>query len=272
MWQLYKRHPGFVLGFHGCDQEVGEAILSGKSKQAGSNNNYDWLGPGMYFWEGNPERARQFAIQAASSNPLVSKGRVYKPFVVGAIIDLGLCFNLLDSDALAELAQAYRALSSAHKSQCSIMPENKHGPDLSARFLDCAVIKSMQKLRADAGHPAYDTIRGAFWEGGPLYPGAGFSKHAHMQIAVVSQDSIRGYFRPIESADPLPAKKSSSKKRAGASSSTKAKASAKKKARHRATSKKAATHPAPPKPVASKKTSHTKHSKTKRSSASVPHR
>ncbi len=27
MWELYKTQPSFVLGFHGCDEEVGRAVI-----------------------------------------------------------------------------------------------------------------------------------------------------------------------------------------------------------------------------------------------------
>lgn len=30
IWSAYEYQPSFVLGFHGCDEEVGEAILCGK--------------------------------------------------------------------------------------------------------------------------------------------------------------------------------------------------------------------------------------------------
>jgi hypothetical protein len=29
-----------------------------------SNNDYDWLGPGIYFWEANPLRGLEFAEEA----------------------------------------------------------------------------------------------------------------------------------------------------------------------------------------------------------------
>ena len=60
---------------------------------------------GIYFWEDNPQRALDFARQAAE-NPKMTKGRVKKPFVLGAIIDLGVCCNLFDSAALAELGES----------------------------------------------------------------------------------------------------------------------------------------------------------------------
>jgi hypothetical protein len=45
--------------------------------------------------------------------------------------------------------------------------------------------------------PSYDTVRGAFWEGGPIYPDARIEKKNHVQICVRNADSIIGYFRPI---------------------------------------------------------------------------
>lgn len=52
---MHRLSSSFVLGYHGCDQSVGEALLRGEPFRI-SNNDYDWLGPGVYFWEANPER------------------------------------------------------------------------------------------------------------------------------------------------------------------------------------------------------------------------
>ena len=45
--------------------------------------------------------------------------------------------------------------------------------------------------------PAYDTVRGAFWEGEPLYPSAGFKRKNHVQLCVRRPDCIKGYFRVL---------------------------------------------------------------------------
>jgi hypothetical protein len=42
VWDIYKRRPGLVLGFHGCDKTTGEAILTGKTTLKKSANDYDW--------------------------------------------------------------------------------------------------------------------------------------------------------------------------------------------------------------------------------------
>jgi hypothetical protein len=76
--------------------------------------------------------------------------------------------------------------------------------------LDCAVINMVHELRAVTRtgewqtanpetpplHP-YDTVRGAFWEGGPIYPGARIERKNHVQICVRDSANIIGYFRPI---------------------------------------------------------------------------
>jgi hypothetical protein len=39
----------FVLGFHGCDEAVGESVLAGRQNLVPSTNPHDWLGHGIYF-------------------------------------------------------------------------------------------------------------------------------------------------------------------------------------------------------------------------------
>jgi hypothetical protein len=205
-YEIYRRLPGIVLGFHGCDESVGEALLCGKTKHLrASSNEYDWLGSGIYFWENDPKRAFEFA-QEAVNNPHLTTGKISTPFVVGAVIDLGLCLNLLDRMALDEIVRAYDLLAKAHELAEIKLPENK-GQDRGARYLDRAVLEllhesrtRMNSRRKTKGKFApYDTVRGAFWEGGELYPNAGIGKKSHIQIAVRNPKCIKGYFRTIDS-------------------------------------------------------------------------
>jgi hypothetical protein len=74
------------------------------------------------------------------------------------------------------------------------LPENR-GPEGKRRELDCLVINScLQDMLRDG--LVYDTVRGAFLEGAPAYPGAGFSRESHIQIAVRNSSCILGVFRP----------------------------------------------------------------------------
>jgi len=57
---MHNLSASFVLGYHGCDRETGERLLSNEPFQP-SENDYDWLGAGVYFWEANPDRAMSWA-------------------------------------------------------------------------------------------------------------------------------------------------------------------------------------------------------------------
>jgi hypothetical protein len=170
--------PSFVLGFHGCDRSVGEKILSGKEKLRQSRNKYDWLGNGVYFWENDPARAMEYAHHI-KRNPGKSKSVINDPFVLGAIIDLGNCLNLLQFDHLQILKQGYASLEAMIQSIHGDMPRNRaieEGADLLLRPLDCAVIEIIHASNRESGKPEFDTVRGVFFEGDPLYPNAGFKE------------------------------------------------------------------------------------------------
>jgi hypothetical protein len=194
-WEaLFKRSPGLVLGFHGCDKAVAERVLSGEDQHLkASANDYDWLGGGIYFWESDPWRALEFASNAKDS-PHLTKGKITEPYVVGAVISLGLCCNLLESSALDELHKAYEFLGAASEVTGTSLPRNR-GRDLGQRYLDRAVIEAMHRLRDKNGLSPYQSVRAAFIEGNSLYEGAGFNARNHIQIAVRDAQCILGYFR-----------------------------------------------------------------------------
>lgn len=83
---LYSRRSNLVIGFHGCDKSVVDAVVAGKTDLLSSTNNYDWLGNGIYFWENNEERAWQWAKELSKR----SNSSIKTP----AVIDLGYCFDL----------------------------------------------------------------------------------------------------------------------------------------------------------------------------------
>jgi len=192
----------FVLGFHGCDEIVGERILAGKEHLAGSANDYDWLGHGIYFWENSPERARQWAEFLAKHSPK-DQPRINKPFVLGAVIDLGNCLDLTEASSLDFVRSSYDDMKFGFESIGLSLPENEPGAkgdhDLLKRKLDCAVINYAHAIRDDDDSlKPFDSVRGAFSEGPPLYTGAKIMAKTHIQVCVRRASSIRGYFRPIK--------------------------------------------------------------------------
>lgn len=52
---MHALSASFILGYHGCDEAVAEKVLAGEDFKP-SDNDYDWLGSGIYFWEANPQR------------------------------------------------------------------------------------------------------------------------------------------------------------------------------------------------------------------------
>lgn len=79
------------------------------------------------------------------------------------------------------------------------MPENKDlGGEIKIRKLDCAVIELLHATNDTLKKERYDTVRGMFEEGNPLYPGAGIKEKNHIQICVRNINCIKGYFKPLE--------------------------------------------------------------------------
>jgi len=178
----------FVLGYHGCDQDVAEKLIDGAAFKA-SNNDYDWLGPGIYFWESNPLRGLNWAVE--TSKRLSSNIKI--PAVVGAVIDLGRCldFTTLAGIELAEIA--YKSLVDVAKTAGLSLPKN--GKDRLRRNLDCAVVRRLHTVLQEMGEVPVDSVRRVFTEGDPIYPDAGFDRETHIQIAVCNPDCIKGVFR-----------------------------------------------------------------------------
>ena len=193
--ELYSKRSNLVLGFHGCDATVVEKVLNQQDVLRPSENDYDWLGNGIYFWENNNSRALEFAQESAKR-----KGaKIKTPAIIGAILDLGNCLDLTDTYYLNELKKAYNVLSKANEIVGTSLPENEDigsSKDKLLRKLDCAVIETLHTLNEVSDIDPYDTVRGVFWEGCELYPGAGFSAKNHIQICVRNINCIKGFFLP----------------------------------------------------------------------------
>ncbi len=192
---LYSRRSNLVIGFHGCDKSVADSVVAGKTELLASTNDYDWLGSGIYFWENNEERAWQWANELAKRK----SSQIQTPAVVGAVIDLGYCFDLTDSFYLKELKVSYSVLKELYADSDLQLPRNTtigSSSDKLIRKLDCAVVQTALKINAKANTHPYDSVKGVFWEGKELYPNAGFREKNHIQICVCNPNCIKGYFLP----------------------------------------------------------------------------
>ena len=188
---MYSKRPTFIVGFHGCDEEVRNNIVANHLEMKPSKNDYDWLGAGFYFWENNYERALSFAKDQKR------RGKIKHPSVLGAYIDLGNCLDLLDSYHLKNLQETYQLVKKSFELTGKTLPVNRPvsaSADLLLRPLDRAVIE------AHVAHtsPKFDSVRGVFWEGNDLYPGAGMKEKNHIQISIRNINCIKCFFIPRE--------------------------------------------------------------------------
>jgi hypothetical protein len=163
---MYSTLPSFVLGFHGCDESIRDNVIKGKERLKNSENNYDWIGHGIYFWENNPRRAMEYA-KLIKENPGRSSSKIKKAAVVGAVIDLGYCLNLFESESLEYLKESYNLLQYTQELAGLSLPENKsidEESDLLLRKLDCAVIETLHTYNRENNLREYDTVRFFFWK------------------------------------------------------------------------------------------------------------
>src|SRR5205807_2651938 len=100
--------------------------------------------------------------------------------VVGGIIRLGNCLDLTDITYMETLQRAYRSVAATCRRRKEPVPENRG----KRRDLDCAVINLAVKQIEDRTGDVVQTVRGAFLEGEPVFPGSAILRETHIQLAV----------------------------------------------------------------------------------------
>jgi hypothetical protein len=155
---VHELSSSFILAYHGCDRSVVERLLNNKTFRL-SENDYDWLGSGVYFCEANPARALAWARhlkKVGKSGP----ARIRQPDAIGAVINLGYCLDLISTNGTEFVKEAYLDFKHYMEQSGSPMPTNRGGDDLLQRYLDCAVINHIHSvIKRDKGK-AFDTVRG----------------------------------------------------------------------------------------------------------------
>jgi hypothetical protein len=177
-----------IIAYHGCDESVVKRVLWTGEPLSKSENDYDWLGYGIYFWEFGPERALEWAHEQKKRDPK----RIKKPAVLGAVIQLGNCFDLLDTRYTKTLAEAHEAFVDTRRQSHLAIPHNRG----LLHDLDCSVINfALPRLESVTG-VRFQSVRGCFQEGVPAFAESEIRMKSHVQVAVRDPDCILGYFRP----------------------------------------------------------------------------
>ena len=164
---------------------VAESVLSGAPFKP-SENDYDWLGPGVYFRQSNPRRALQFAEEKRRREKAL-----WRPTVVGAVINPGRCLDLTTEMGVDEVRAARTGFDRMRTASGLPIPVNKVG----LPRLDFAVIQTLHQIRTDGHVPAIDTLLGVFIEGQPVYPSSNFFEKTHIQLCIRNASQIIGVFR-----------------------------------------------------------------------------
>jgi hypothetical protein len=174
----YHDYHRTIVAFHGTTAEIAGDLVDGQPFRVSSNTD-DWLGSGAYFWEYAPKQAWWWAREFK---------RYPRPAVVGAMIRLGNCFDLLDPTNVRLLKTAHRGMLEKWAVSGSKVPRNGN----QHKNLDCAVFNDLYR-ESEAGPKPIDTARAVYvptesakriWERSWIY------EEAHIQVNVRTQKNI----------------------------------------------------------------------------------
>lgn len=153
-------------GYHGTSAEAAQAIMLEGFKL--SRNRYDWLGDGVYFFQDGHARARTWAQERWPDAAVTEVG-----------IELEDCLDLLDPAWFEVISNAFDAVVAAYAARGQPLPRQHglvHGMDRVVINYACTLLEQ-EGMRVAS-------VRGAFQEGRPAFPGSALTCLAHVQIAV----------------------------------------------------------------------------------------
>jgi len=169
-----------IIAYHGTTADVAEQLVDGEPFKA-SDNDDDWFGKGIYFWEYAPKQAWWWASKFKKKE---------HPAVVGAIIRLGQCLDLLDPINVATIKAFHDDTISKWETAEVEIPENGN----QHKKLDCAIFN----LFYDQSDAAIETARAVYvptqsakraWKRSWIY------EEAHIQICVREPKNILAVWR-----------------------------------------------------------------------------
>ena len=189
-----------IVAYHGCDITTRDDLVSGRTAPESSRNRYDWLGPGFYLFEGDHERALDFANSSHNNpNKRFTAQPIANPAVVGCVLSVQRCLDMTTRLGLREFDAALSLMLEGIKASGAPVPKNTAAnsadTDILLRRLDNAVFNFIHSRRdGESGRIDYQLVRGAFRQGEPLAENSGFHRGSHIQIALRDPTCIRGCF------------------------------------------------------------------------------
>ncbi len=179
-----------LRGYHVTTQENADGIVERGFRS--SDNWYDWLGKGIYFFQDTKEYARYWAMNERK------EGLIANPAVIGADIDYERFLDLLEYRHLRKLKDFCDELEKTTNIDYGKAKAAQRQHDATwkprAHPLDCFVINEAAIAAEEAGEPIR-AVRSVFFEGDPLYSNSHLFDRQHIQIAVRDPNLIRKYWR-----------------------------------------------------------------------------
>jgi hypothetical protein len=174
----YSDYHRTVIGYHGTDRASADRLVCGEPFKVSDEDN-EWFGQGIYFWEHAYQQAWWWAREHK---------RFANPAVIGAVIRLGACFDLVDPGNITRLKAFHDALAAEIRNGGDVPPVNVR----NHRLLDCAVFNYIYEQSELAKKPL-DTARGIYIptsEKKRVYQGSWISVETHIQLCVRNPRSI----------------------------------------------------------------------------------
>lgn len=196
------KERGIVLAYHGCDATVRDDLVAGRLPcLKPSQNPYDWLGSGIYFFEGDHRRAQLFA-EAAHRRPdrQYTRQPIATPATVGALLCVNRWLDMTTQEGHDHFRSGLAKLQNAMRLASLEMPRNRPAHDQDSevllRHLDRSVFEMLHEFRRTDPASSIQAVRGAFYQGAPLAPSSEFREHTHIQIALTDPSCVVAWFLP----------------------------------------------------------------------------
>jgi len=178
---IFQDYHRTVIGYHGTRRRTALDIVAGKKSFEPSENDDDWLGHGIYFWEYAPKQALTWAKKRYPGEKIA---------VLGSMIRLGNCLDLLDPDNAKELVEIQKDLENKSKSAGKKPIRNCK----SKKYLDCKVLQyayevyNKQSDDIESARAVYvpTQSKDRLWKASWLY------HETHIQLCVRNKDLILG--------------------------------------------------------------------------------
>lgn len=169
--------PPEAIGYHGTRLEYAQRILDEDFRP--SENNWEWLGHGVYFWQDAPERAFAWAKEWHGRSGY--KGPIG---VVAARIQLFDFVDLLEQAGM----KLVKDFASAFLDKL-VDQDRRLVNEYPIHRLDCELFNSITNVLLSKGIEVRG-FRAACVEGEPITKGSPIFDQSHVQLSVIDQTTI----------------------------------------------------------------------------------